>query len=159
MNTPRFVTLSRLVLTAGLVLAAAAAQAGGRDNVYWSVNVDAPMQGAGRVSTSFSNTRQGMYRDQAPVMMYGAPPPVVYAPAPVVIPGRVMYPAPAYGYGYGPGFRPHHHHRGPRMAARVVRNVHRGLARMHEDMANFHASRADAWGGGRRYGYGYGYDD
>lgn len=139
MNSHRFVTLSRLIAVLGFALSSAAVQAGG-NNVYWSVNVDAPMQGSGRLQTSFSNTRGGMYREPAPV---------VYAPAPVVIhaPGRVHYRDEPRYYGH----RHHHHHRhGARVAKRVVHNVHNGLARLHQDLANLHAARADAWAGGRR---------
>ena len=68
--------LSRLTVMAGLGLAAVSAQAG--DKVYWAVNVDAPVQGMGRVSTAVSNTRGGVYT-QPGVVVY-APPPVVGAP-------------------------------------------------------------------------------
>jgi hypothetical protein len=146
MNSPRFVTLSRLLTAVGFVVASAAVQAGGNNNVYWSVNVDAPTQGNGRLSSSFSNTRGGMYRE---------PSQVVYAPQPVVIqaPGRVYYREP--NYGRGDHWRHQHQHYRP--GARVVRNVHNGLARLHQDIANFHEARADAWNG-RRDGY-YGRDD
>lgn len=87
MNTPRLVTLSRLVLAAGLVAASVGAQAGG--GVYWAVNVDAPIQGAGRVATTVSNTRHGMYGHGAPVVY--APPAVVYAPPPVVVQRQPVY--------------------------------------------------------------------
>jgi hypothetical protein len=141
MNSSRFVTLSRLITAVGFVLASAAAQAGGNGNVYWSVNVDAPTQGNGRLSTSFSNTRHGMYRE---------PQQVVYVPQPVLVqPGRVYYGEPEYDR---PGWGRHHHHHGYGVR-RVVSNVHNGLARMHENMADFHASRADAWSGGRRDWY------
>ena len=149
MNAPRFVTLVRMVAVAGCVVASAAAHAGGRDNVYWSVNIDAPTQGAGRVSTSFSNTRRGVYAE---------PVPVVYAPQPVVIqaPGRVYYRDEPRYYGPGPGYYgPRGYGYGPRPGARIARNVHNGLARLHQDIANFHAARAEAWsGGGRREWYG-----
>jgi len=156
MNSPRFVFLSRLITAVGFVVASAAVQAGG-NNVYWSVNVDAPLQGAGRMSTSFSNERQSSgygYREPAPVMM---------------APGRVYYREPEYRHHDHRHFGRHHGHRhGARVAARVVRNVHNGLARMHQDIANFHDARADAWSGGRRGGaesyrrderYGYGRDE
>lgn len=144
MNSPRFVTLSRLITAVGFVIASAAVQAGG-NNVYWSVNVDAPMQGAGRVSTSFSNTRHGMYG-------YGQPAPVVYAPAPVIIqaPGQVYYREPGRDHrDYRHHARHHHHHH--RLEAR--------MARVHQRMANFHAARAEAWSGGRRDGGRYGRDE
>lgn len=85
MNSPRFVTVSRLLLAAGLVAASAAAQAGG---VSWSVNVNAPMPGVGYVSTAVSN-RHGVYVQPAPV--YYAPQPVVYVPPPPVYVQRAEY--------------------------------------------------------------------
>lgn len=123
MNTSRLATLTRFVLAAGCVAAATSAHAGG--GVYWAVNVDAPMQGAGRVSTSVSNTPRGVYVQPAPV--YYAPAPVVYAPAPVVYrpapvvvqpPARIYMPPPMVVYEEprrqeprGPwGWRHRHHH-------------------------------------------------
>jgi hypothetical protein len=101
--------------------------------------------------------------------MYREPAPVVYAPAPVVIhaPGRVYYrdDEPRYGHRHRHHAR-HHHHHGARVARRVARNVHNGLARMHQNMTMHHAARAEAWSGGRRGWYGrddrrggYGYND
>jgi hypothetical protein len=148
MDASRLLTLSRQVLVAGLVLASAGAMAGG-NQVNWSVNIDAPLQGSGRISTQMSNQRggyaPGYYAEPAgymppPAAMYAPPPRVVYAPQPV------YYGAPAYAYGR------HHHHHGARVARRVVRNVHNGLARLHNDIAAFHASRAQAWS---QPGYGY----
>ncbi|WP_290646314.1 hypothetical protein [Aquabacterium sp.] len=94
MNTSRLISLSRLVqsagLLAGLMAASVSAYAGG--GVYWAVNVDAPVQGMGRVSTAVSNTPRGVY-GQTPVIY--APAPVVYAPAPVVYaPRQVVYSPP-----------------------------------------------------------------
>ncbi len=121
MNTSRFASLSRLVLAAGLVAASVGAHAGG--GVYWSVNVDAPVQGMGRVSTAVSNTRWGV----APAQQFVyAPAPVVYAPPPVVYaPPAVVVESPVYGYLPAPvvvydrprhceprgwmGWRHHHH--------------------------------------------------
>lgn len=60
MHTPtrtssRFAGLAALAtLTAALMGAAGTAHAG--QGVFWAVNVDAPIQGAGRVGTTFSNT-------------------------------------------------------------------------------------------------------
>jgi hypothetical protein len=120
MNTPRFVTLSRLVLAAGLVAASAAAQAGG--GVYWAVNVDAPVDGMGRISTAVSNTRHGVAVQPAQVyyqqpVVY-APQPVVYAPPPVVWQPRPVYYAPQpvvyqpvrYVEARGPWWWHHRHH-------------------------------------------------
>lgn len=86
--------LSRLTAMAGLGLAAVSAQAG--DRVYWAVNVDAPVQGMGRVSTAVSNTRGGVYA-QPGVVVYAPPPPVVIYPQrpPMVV-------MPGYGYGQAP---------------------------------------------------------
>lgn len=168
MNTPRITMLSRLVVAAGLVAVSALAHAGG-GNVYWAVNVDAPVQGAGRISTAVSNTRRGVaadrgydrggYYDAQPVVY--APPQVIYAPPPpVYVQPRGYYGEPAPMEGRDWGYGRHHHRRfcAP-VAARVIGNVHRGLARMHEDLAEFHEARADAWGGrGRGWGYDRGYD-
>lgn len=126
MNTSRLISLSRFVqsagLVAGLMAASVSAHAGG--GVYWAVNVDAPVQGMGRVSTAVSNTPRGVY-GQAPVVY--APAPVVYAPRPVVYsppvvvqPRAVYMPAPVAYYpaprrceprgGWGWGWRERHHH-------------------------------------------------
>lgn len=139
MNTSRLISLSRFVqsvgLVAGLMAVSVSAHAGG--GVYWAVNVDAPVQGMGRVSTAVSNTPRGVY-GQAPVIY--APAPVVYAPAPVVYaPRQVVYappvvvqpravyvPAPVAYYpsprrceprgGWGWRERHHHHDRDDRYA-------------------------------------------
>ena len=86
MHTPIARTTSRLAglatlaaLTVSLLAAPVAAQAG--QGVFWAVNVDAPIQGAGRVGTTFSNTPRGLY---GPAQVVIAPP-VVYAPQPVYV--------------------------------------------------------------------------
>lgn len=117
MNTSsRFATLSRLALVAGFVAASACAHAGG--GVYWAVNVNAPVQGMGYVSTAVSNTRYGVY-SPAPVVY--APAPVVYVPPAVIVQPRPVYmPAPVVVYQEprrceprGPwGWRHHHHDEG-----------------------------------------------
>lgn len=91
MRTSMKTWLSRLTVMAGLGLAAVSAQAG--DKVYWAVNVDAPVQGMGRVSTAFLNTRVGVHAHPG-VVVYAPPPVVVHHPRPQV----VVMP----GYGYGP---------------------------------------------------------
>lgn len=114
MNSPRFVTLSRLVLAAGLVAASVAAQAGG--GVYWAVNVDAPLDGVGRISTAVSNTRYGVAVKPAGVVY--APQPVVYAQPQVVMQPRPVYCAPQaviyqpvrYFDSRGPWWWRHHDH-------------------------------------------------
>ena len=136
MNTPRFVTLSRLVLAVGLVAASAAAQAGG--GVYWAVNVDAPLDGVGRISTAVSNTRHGVAVQ--PAQVYYAPPPVVYAPQPVVYapppvfveprraycpPQAVVYQPVRYVEARGPWWW-HHHHDEDRREWREERRDDRG---------------------------------
>ena len=97
MHTPLARTTSRLAglatlaaLTASLLAAPGAAQAG--QGVFWAVNVDAPIQGAGRVGTTFSNTPRGLY---GPAQVVIAPP-VVYAPQPVYVPQPVYAPQPVY---------------------------------------------------------------
>jgi hypothetical protein len=87
MNTNRHLTFYRLAVAASLVAVSACAQAGG--GVYWAVNVDAPTQGLGRVSTSVSNTRQGVYVQQ-PQVVYGQPQ-VIYAPQPVLVQREPVY--------------------------------------------------------------------
>ncbi len=115
-TTSRIATLSRLALVAGFVAASASAHAGG--GVYWAVNVNAPVQGMGYVSTAVSNTRHGVY---APAPVVYAPAPVVYAPPAVVVQPRPVYmPAPVVVYQEprrceprGPwawGWHRHHHH-------------------------------------------------
>jgi len=109
MHTPHTRTSSRLAglatlaaLTATLLGAPSAAQAG--QGVYWAVNVDAPIQGAGRVGTTFSNTPRGLY-GPAPVVIA---PPVVYAPRPVYVQREPEYRRcpPRWGW------RHHHHDEG-----------------------------------------------
>ena len=112
MNTPRFVTLSRLILAVGLVAASAAAQAGG--GVYWAVNVDAPLNGIGRISTAVSNTRHGVAVQPAQVyyqqpVVY-APQPVVYAPPVYYAPQPVVYQPVRYVENRGPWWWHRHHH-------------------------------------------------
>jgi len=87
MNTKRLAAVTRLAVAATLVAASACAHAGG--GVYWAVNVDAPTQGLGRVSTTVSNTPHGVYA-QGPQVVYGVPQ-VVYAPQPVYVPQPVVY--------------------------------------------------------------------
>lgn len=67
-----------LVLAGALTSGAAQAR-----DVYWSVDVDAPVMVGGNVHTEFSN---------APRVRYVQPQPVIVAPAPVVI----EQPAPVY---------------------------------------------------------------
>lgn len=112
---------SRFLAAAGLMLAAlgGASVAQARDNVYWSVGV----QAAPGVSVGVGNHRPVVV---APPVYY-APAPVYVQPAPVYVQPRVYYPqayyvqaAPAYpvyydGY-YGKGHKhkhkKHKHHRG-----------------------------------------------
>jgi hypothetical protein len=66
-------------LTSTLLCVAGSAQAG--QGVFWSVNVNAPIQSVGHVATTFSNTPRGLY-GPAPVVIA---PQVVYAPVPVYV--------------------------------------------------------------------------
>ena len=88
---------ARILAAAGLVaLAAVGTAAQARDNVYWSLGVEA----APGVSLGVGNVRPAYV---APPV-YIAPQPIYVAPRPVVItPAPVYYarPAPVY-YGYGP---------------------------------------------------------
>jgi len=106
-TTSRFASLSRLAFVAGLVAVAANAHAGG--GVYWAVNVNAPVQGMGYVSTAVSNTRYGVYAP-APVLYASpvvvVPPRPVYAPEPVVVYQELRRCEPHGGWGW----RHHHHH-------------------------------------------------
>lgn len=110
----------------GLSLAALGS-AHARDNVYWSVGVDA----APGVSVGVSNHRQPVYVQQQPV--YVAPQPVYVQPAPVYVqphvysqprviysqphviyPGNTYYAQPAPVYYGPPGHWKHrnkHHHK------------------------------------------------
>lgn len=94
MNTHRFHTLSRLLAMGALAAASTGAFAG--DGVYWSVNVNAPLQGMGSVGTTVSNTRHGVVVGQP--HGYYAPPAVVYAPPAVVVQPRPVYVPPAVVY-------------------------------------------------------------
>lgn len=95
MNKSRHTFLARVLLPVGMLLAAAGAQAG--DKVYWAVNVDAPVQGMGRLATAVSNTRGGVYAQPGvvvygqPQVVYAPPPAVVYQPAPVMLRPQPVY--------------------------------------------------------------------
>jgi hypothetical protein len=101
--------LARAILvTAAALLAAAGAQA--RDNVYWSVGIEA----APGVTLGVGNTRPVVV---APAPIYMAPQPIYVAPQPVVVYPRGYYvqPAPVY-YAGGPVYyakpkkwKKHHH--------------------------------------------------
>lgn len=101
--------LSRSLAVAAIVAAGAmgtAAQA--RDNVYWSVGIDA----APGVSIGVGNSRPVYV---APQPVYVAPQPVYVAPQPVYVAPRPVYYAPPAAY-YGPTYyghpkRHHRHHR------------------------------------------------
>lgn len=122
MNPLQIVNLSRLALVAGLVAASASAQAGG--GVYWAVNVDAPMQGVGRVATAVSNVPRGVYMQPAPVVYVNAPVVTyrqpVYTQRPVFYEPVVYQPVverrcePRRMWGWGDGWRDggerHAHH-------------------------------------------------
>src|SRR5687767_3057209 len=97
--------LSRLVAAAGAVaLAALGTAAQARDNVYWSIGVNA----APGVAVGVSNMRP-MVIPAAPV--YVAPAPVYLAPRPVMVVSQPVYyvqPAPVY-YGYSGKHKGHKH--------------------------------------------------
>jgi len=134
MKLHRLVSLSRLVSAAGLVVASVGAQANG--GVHWSVNVDAPLQGLGRISTEVSSSPRG--RAYAVPVVY-APQPVVYAPAPVIVrPYRPVYAQPVV---YVP----------PRP---VYRAVHEGWHWRHEH--RHHHGHAHGYGGRPSWGEGRG---
>ena len=109
--------LARILAASGvLALAALGSTAQARDNVYWSVGVDA----APGVSIGIGNTRP-VYVAPAPVYVapapvYVAPRPVYYAqPAPVYYaqPAPVYYAQPHYGHpGKRKGWHKHHHRHG-----------------------------------------------
>lgn len=93
-TSSRFAGLAALAtLTAALMGAAGTAHAG--QGVFWAVNVDAPIQGAGRVGTTFSNTPHGLYGPQpvivAPPVVYAPAPRVVYAPQPVYVQSEPVF--------------------------------------------------------------------
>ena len=99
------------LFAAAAVLALAAGTAQARDNVYWSVGIDA----APGVTLGVGNTRPVVV---APAPVYVAPQPVYVAPPPpvVVYPrGYYVQPAPVYytsGYYYAKPkkWKKHHHH-------------------------------------------------
>lgn len=96
--------VSLAALTVSLLGGAGSAQAG--QGVHWAVNVEAPLQGFGRVGTTFSSSPRGLY-GHAPVVIA---PPVVYVPQPVYVQrghGHGRY-APRWGWGHQ--HRDHGHH-------------------------------------------------
>lgn len=134
MNTHSFHTLSRLLAFGAVMAISVDALAG--DGVYWSVNVNAPVQGVGNIGTTVSNTRHGVVVGRP--HGYYAPPAVVYAPPPVVIPRPVYVHAPVvyapprvvapwggrhHGWAWGHG---RHHHHAERMAWGYGRGDERG---------------------------------
>jgi len=102
--------LVRILAATGVVaLAAVGTAAQARDNVYWSVGIDA----APGVAIGVGNTRPVVV---APAPVYVAPAPVYVAPRPVyVAPAPVYYAEPApvyYGHpGKRKGWHKHKHHR------------------------------------------------
>lgn len=119
LNTRPFAHVARIAGLLALAAGAAAAHAGG--GVYWSVNVDAPMQGVGRVGTTVSNAPYGAPYGMvvaAPQVIMPAPvvvghPRVVYAPPPAVVYGPpVRYLEPVRYIQPGWGYHHHHHHHG-----------------------------------------------
>lgn len=113
LNTRPLARLTRALGAAVLAVGAVAAHAGG--GVYWSVNVDTPVHGAGRVGTTFSNSPYGVV-GAVPHVVMPAPmhhPRVVYAPPAVVYAPPPHYGHPGHGHGahgWGWGHRHHHHH-------------------------------------------------
>ena len=107
--------LSRPLAAAALVaLAAVGTAAQARDNVFWSLGVEA----APGVSLGVGNTRPVVV---APAPVYVAPQPVYVAPAPVYVAPRPVYVAPAPviyeetvvvrpGHGHHRGWHKEHHH-------------------------------------------------
>lgn len=89
-----------------VALAAVGSAAQARDNVYWSLGIDA----APGVSLGLGNARPVVV---APAPVYLAPQPVYLAPQPVYVAPQPVYVAPAAVY-YGPpgrrvGWHRHHH--------------------------------------------------
>lgn len=156
MNTHRFHTLSRLALAGVFMAASAGALAG--DGVYWSVNVNAPVQGVGHVGTTVSNTRHGVavgqpYGYYAPPAVVYAPPAVVVQPRPVYVPAPVVYAPPRvvapwgwrhHGWAWG---RDHHHHDDERLAWGYGRGDERGEARRDGyERGDRDGYRGERWG-------------
>jgi len=99
-----------LAAAALLALAMGAGTAQARDNVFWSLGVDA----APGVSLGVSNTRPVVV---APQPVYVAPQPVYVAPRPVVVhrPVVLVQPEPVYiERGRHKGHKHKHRHRGHR---------------------------------------------
>ena len=96
--------VSLAALTASLLGAVGGAQAG--QGVHWAVNVEAPLQGFGRVGTTFSSSPRGLY-GHAPVVIA---PPVVYAPQPVYVQRGHGHGRCPPRWGWGHQHRDHGHH-------------------------------------------------
>lgn len=93
---------SRSIWAAFAVAVAATVGSGAAQarDVYWSVDIQAPIYPAGRVGTSISNAPRASYY-AAPLVVaqpvYYVPAPVAYLPQPVYAPHRVVYhPYPVY---------------------------------------------------------------
>lgn len=99
------------------LLAVGAAGVAQASDVYWSVNVDVPVERHGRIGTVVSNTPGGVHRGGYPVVVTPAPV-IVHPPAPrhVHAPRHVVYvpvavpPRHAHGRPYWAGKRHHHVH-------------------------------------------------
>lgn len=98
-----------LAAVAVVALAAVGSAAQARDNVFFSVGIDA----APGVSIGVTNARPVVI---APAPIYVAPQPVYVAPRPVYVapqPVMLVEPAPVYYYGHPgkhKGWRKHHRH-------------------------------------------------
>lgn len=106
-------------VAAAAVIAALGGSAAQARDIYWSVDIQAPVYPAGRIGTSFSNAPRAYYA--APVVVvpqpvYYMPAPVAYLPQPVYVPQRVVYRPypvvyPSYAHGAHKGkWKKNRHH-------------------------------------------------
>lgn len=115
MRVNSLISSARVLLAS--VLAAGAAGMAQASDVYWSVDVDVPIERHGRIGTVVSNTPGGVHRGGYPVVVTPAPV-IVHQPAPRHVhgPRHVVYvpvAAPRHGHWHGHrGWHKKHHRHG-----------------------------------------------
>lgn len=110
-----------LIATLALAGSLASAGAQARDNIYWSIGIQAPLQAGVSLGTVFSNApvyqaAPVIYAEPVyqPAPVWVQPAPVMYAPSPryvslpVYAPQRIVYEPRGPWRGHGRHYRRHH---------------------------------------------------